>query len=165
MVWNLNMIESCTVCGCTIDMGVCLCPDGRPGPATPYRRSTTKLALGYQATIFIAGDLAKAEVACQAFCDAEGECVTVEPAKYVYTGGAEAGVRIGFINYARFPRSPDAIFNRAAQWAQRLIVILGQDSATVLSPDKSLFISCRTAEVEPPAQGIGCQDIDCQDID
>lgn len=67
----------------------------------------------YQSTIFIAGDYAKAVRYCKAHCDRVGLCVTVEKLVFAYTGGAEAGVRIGLINYPRFPSTPAAILDRA----------------------------------------------------
>jgi hypothetical protein len=137
------MTESCPKCGCTFDYA-CLCPDGNPTfplVTTPCIR--TKEVQSYTATVFIAGDLERAREACQAYCDERGECVTVESTTYVYTNGAEAGVRIGFINYARFPRTPAAIFDRAYDLARRLIIILGQTSASVVASDRTIFLTTR----------------------
>lgn len=141
------MIEACPRCGAVVDYA-CLCPDGKPTfPLVPYRPIREAEASAYTATIFIAGDVEQAREACQAYCDEKGECVTVEPTTYVYTNGSETGVRIGFINYARFPRDDASIFSRARQLAERLIVILGQDSASVVATDKSVWLSCRSADV------------------
>lgn len=97
----------------------------------------------YQVTIFIGGDLELAKAACQKFCDERGECVTVEPTDYIYTGGSTPGVRVGFINYARFPRSRGTIFNRAVELARWLLIALDQESCTVIATDRNFWLTTR----------------------
>lgn len=109
---------------------------------------TTTETLSYPVKIWIAGDHAKAIEACRSYCDEEGFCVTVTPTTYVYTGGQEAGVCIGLINYGRFPSEPRAIFARAREIADHLIGELGQQSASIEAPDRTLWINRR------PTQGI-----------
>lgn len=104
--------------------------------------------ISYPVQIFIAGDHAKALDSCRAYCDEQGFCVTVTPTSYVYTGGQEAGVIIGLINYGRFPSEPQAIFARAKELALKLIADLGQESASIQAPDKTLWISFRDANLE-----------------
>jgi ferredoxin len=99
--------------------------------------------LSYPVQIFVAGDAASALTICRAYCDAVGLCVTVTPTLYAYTGGDEAGVIVGLINYGRFPSEPQAIFARARELARKLIDGLGQESATIQAPDKTLWISFR----------------------
>lgn len=50
----------------------------------------------WTASIYIAGDIATIKHVLREECMREGLCVTVEPIDYIYTGGAEAGARIGF---------------------------------------------------------------------
>jgi hypothetical protein len=99
----------------------------------------------YSATIFISGDYAKAKAVCQHYCLelCSGLCVTVEPIEYVYTGGCEAGVRVGLINYPRFPAEPSDIFARALNLARVLRVELSQWSFTVQATDKTVFETVR----------------------
>lgn len=99
----------------------------------------------YNATIFIGGDLDTARRVCREFCYAEGECVTVEPVEYIYTGGSEAGVRVGFINYPRFPREPADIWGRAWKLAELLMVALCQHSFTLQATDRTEFYTRRAA--------------------
>jgi hypothetical protein len=101
----------------------------------------------YTATIFIAGDYAKALRACQSHCDEVGLCVTVEPTTYVFTGGAEAGVRVGLINYARFPSDPADIFRRAEALALILLDALEQGSVSVVASDKTVWLSRRPGDL------------------
>lgn len=101
----------------------------------------------YTATIFVGGDLAKAREACRDFCDEVGLCVTVEPTDYIYTGGNTEGVRVGLINYGRFPATPDAITYKAELLARRLIVDLHQDSASIVATDRTVWLSRRPEDV------------------
>jgi hypothetical protein len=99
--------------------------------------------ISYPVSIFVAGSLHDARVACGAFCDRVGLCVTVTPTNYVYTHGDEPGVIVGLINYGRFPSEPAAIFARATELALHLIDALGQQSASIQAPDKTLWVSFR----------------------
>ncbi|MBU2233144.1 MAG: hypothetical protein KKG69_17910 [Alphaproteobacteria bacterium] len=100
----------------------------------------------YQVTVFIAGDLALAKAACQKFCDERGECVTVEPTDYIYTRGREAGVRIGFINYGRFPRRRKVIFAQAEMLARWLLLALDQQSVSIVATYRTVWLSLRDQE-------------------
>jgi hypothetical protein len=66
----------------------------------------------FTAAIYIAGDLNAARATCRDFC-MTSLCVTIEPVEFIYTGGSETGVRVGLINYPRFPAEPDAIWPKA----------------------------------------------------
>lgn len=99
-------------------------------------------ATTYTAAIYIAGDLADAKRICREFC-MRGACVTVEPIDYIYTGGQESGVRVGFINYPRFPAEPDAIFAQAVELAHVLIEGLCQHSASVVGSFRTVWLSRR----------------------
>lgn len=101
----------------------------------------------FNATIFIAGDYAKALQVCQAHCDEVGLCVTVEPTTYVYTGGAEAGVRVGLINYPRFAAMPWDIYQKAKALALKLLEELEQESLTIVDSDVTTWFSRRPADV------------------
>lgn len=93
--------------------------------------------------IFIAGDLANAKQVCREFCFAKGLCVTVEPVAYIYTGGEEAGVRVGLINYPRFPSTAEAIRQTAHDLADALMSRLCQHSYSLVGPDVTAFYSRR----------------------
>ena len=97
----------------------------------------------YTAQIYIGGSLALALEASRDFCDAVGLCVTVEPLSYAFTGGATDGVRIGLINYGRFPADPAAIFRRAEELATILIHDLDQETASIVASDKTVWLSRR----------------------
>ncbi|SCM73418.1 conserved hypothetical protein [uncultured Pleomorphomonas sp.] len=86
-------------------------------------------------TIFIAGDYAVAKSICRRFCLDVGLCVTIEPTTYVYTGGCEDGVRIGLINYPRFPKETSEIVAVARLLAHALREGLAQHSFSIVGPD------------------------------
>lgn len=97
----------------------------------------------YPVSIFVAGDARDAERVCRAYCGEVGLCVTVAQTNYIYTGGSQAGVVVGLINYPRFPSEPSAIFEKAEALTLKLIAELYQESATIQAPDKTVWISFR----------------------
>ena len=97
----------------------------------------------YTAQIYIAGDIAIAKQLCREHCLAIGLCVTVEVVDYIYTGGEEAGVRVGLINYPKFPSTPDEIWRKATALAERLLVRLCQHSYTIVASDRTEWSSNR----------------------
>lgn len=107
--------------------------------------TTMKSAPTIRVDIFIAGDIQHAKQVCREYCMEVGACVTVEPVDYIYTGGEEAGVRIGFINYPRFPSSEDSIVDRSADLANRLMNKLCQHSYSIVCPDETVWYSRRPA--------------------
>lgn len=95
--------------------------------------------------IFIAGDLAQAKQVCREFCFEKGFCVTVEPVVYIYTGGEEAGVRVGVINYPRFPAEAKTLRDIAVELADKLVEKLCQHSYSIAGPDETEWFSRRPA--------------------
>lgn len=101
----------------------------------------------YTVTIYIAGELTDARRICRNVC-MRGLCVTVEPLDFVYTGGAEAGVRIGLINYPRFPAEPEELFVKAEALAITLMEGLYQHSVSIVATDKTVWLSRRPEHQE-----------------
>jgi hypothetical protein len=97
------------------------------------------------AEIFIAGDLDSARRVCRRYCYNVGLCVTIEPVDYVYTGGAESGVRVGLINYPRFPVTREALLETAKTLALLLMDDLHQHSFTIVTPTETFWASRRAA--------------------
>lgn len=104
----------------------------------------------YPVSIFIAGTVWEAETACLDYCDRVGLCVTVTETIYCYTGGEEAGVIVGLINYPRFPSTPEAIWARAEELAADLCERLRQQSYTIQAPDRTVWISHRPEDAPCP---------------
>lgn len=96
-----------------------------------------------QYDIFIAGDLARAKQVCREYCFEVGLCVTVAPVDYIYTGGEESGVRVGLINYPRFPVDALELENKAYALAHRLMLGLFQHSFSIVGPEKTEWFSRR----------------------
>lgn len=93
--------------------------------------------------IFIAGDLELAKQVCREYCFGVGLCVTVEPVAYIYTGGEEAGVRVGLIHYPRFPTTEGMLHTRAHDLAKLLMRRLCQHSYCVVGAGKTDWCSRR----------------------
>lgn len=94
--------------------------------------------------IFIAGDVDQAKQVCREYCFEVGLCVTVEPVAYIYTGGEEAGVRVGLINYPRFPAETEAIRETAHNLAGLLMHRMCQHSYSVVGPEQTDWFSRRS---------------------
>lgn len=95
------------------------------------------------ATVYVAGDYADVVASLRRQCLEEGLCVTATPTTFVYTGGAEDGVAVGFINYPRFPKTPPEIVARALVVAERLMNDLCQLSASVVGPAETAWLTRR----------------------
>lgn len=87
-----------------------------------------------QFSIYIGGDIDVAKQACREFCFDVGLCVTVEAVSFIYTGGEEAGVKIGLINYPRFPTNFDDLSDKATNLANVLLDRLCQNSYSIVGP-------------------------------
>jgi len=74
---------------------------------------------------------------CQAYVDEVGLCVTLEPTWFVYTGGSEPGVKVGLINYPRFPSSRGEILGHAMEVARILMRKLWQTSCSIVTSNKT----------------------------
>lgn len=107
-----------------------------------------KRAHAHKVEIFIAGDLEAATRVCQAYCDKVGLCVTIEPTNYIFTGGSEMGVRVGLINYARFPSARPQLWIKAEDLANELKACMDQGSFTIQDDMQSVFYSTRDQDQE-----------------
>jgi len=96
-------------------------------------------------TIHMAGDLEEAKRLLRKACYYQGLCVTVSAETFIYTGGEEEGVRIGFVNYPRFPSDLPTIQDRAVALAEQLVVDLCQKTALVVGPVETVWVT-----TEPP---------------
>ncbi len=93
------------------------------------------LRCGYSEVISPAEDIRKL---CDKFVE-RGLCVTIQELDFIYTGGREPGVKIGLINYPRFPKSEDEVYNTAIELAELLIKETNQFRCTVITP-KSTYL-------------------------
>lgn len=100
----------------------------------------------YPVSIFMAGSTWEARKTCLRYAEQFGFCVTVTETMYCYTGGQEAGVIVGLINYPRFPSMPTAIWAHAEELASRLCRDLKQQSYTIQAPDKTVWFSHRAKD-------------------
>ena len=95
----------------------------------------------YCATIFVAGSIETAKQVIRERAYAEGQCVTVTPTTFIYTGGEEDGTAIGLVAYPRFPRTDREIFDSARHLALALLPKLNQRSALIVAGDITEWIS------------------------
>jgi hypothetical protein len=101
-------------------------------------------------TIFIAGDIGVARYALRRFAYEYGACFTITPTEFVYTGGEEAGVAIGLVNYPRFPSTVEWLWDRAERLAKVLMPVMNQRTCLLVGTDET-----RWCVEEPPGSVMG----------
>lgn len=104
---------------------------------------TEKFCHTYWCRIYISGPQAVAEQIVRKSCLDEGLCVTVEPTKFIYTGGEETGVVVGLVNYPRFPSTSKEIRDRADSLARLLLDGMHQHSVMIMDPIDTHWITKR----------------------
>lgn len=95
--------------------------------------------------IYMAGDIKFAKQICQEYC-LTGLCVNLSETDYIYTMGSEKGFVVELINYARFPKTNNELTNIAQGLADLLLERLFQGSYTLMTPEKSYFVSRRDVD-------------------
>ena len=94
----------------------------------------------YEVKIWIAGNPTTIETHCREFC-LSGNCVTITPTIFTFTGGAEYGACIGLINYARFPKSSEIITKAAIELANTLMEKCCQRSCSIVTPEETYYLT------------------------
>jgi hypothetical protein len=94
-------------------------------------------------SIYMAGDIDTVRATCREFCFNQGFCVTVTESEFIYTGGSEAGVRVGVVNYPRFPSNEADLMIKAKDLALTMIESCFQLTALVVGPSETVWLSRR----------------------
>jgi hypothetical protein len=68
-------------------------------------------------------------------------CVSVRSIEFQYKGGWENGLAITFINYPRFPSTPEKIKANALDLAEKLTILCKQYRVTIVCTDETIMIS------------------------
>lgn len=89
----------------------------------------------YWVKLYVGGPLTFIEQCCREHV-LSGLCVTIKENKYIYTMGEETGVEIEFINYPKYPDSPESIWDSAMTLGQTIVERCHQGSFTIMDPDK-----------------------------
>lgn len=102
--------------------------------------------------LFLSGPIETAKDIIRRECRREGLCVTVEPTTFIYTGGEEAGYVVGLLNYPRFPSEPEDLESRGRLLMELLLQGTYQNSALMMTPHRTEWISIREATEHRPAE-------------
>jgi hypothetical protein len=92
--------------------------------------------------IYMAGNVQDIERTCALFC-MTGFCVSIEPTKFIYTGGREDGAVVRVVNYPRFPAEPAALREKARALAVQLMADCCQWSALLVDPQTTEWLTKR----------------------
>ena len=84
--------------------------------------------------IYMAGDYGDAVRALRKVCGERGDCYSVTPCDFVFSGGLEAGVCVTRINYARFPEDESELVERVRATARFLAGEMFQRSYSIEGP-------------------------------
>lgn len=101
-----------------------------------------------RADIFMSGDLSAAKQVCREHCLNVGLCVHIEPVDFIYTGGAEAGFKVGLINYPRFPTDEASLMATAETLGRLLVDRLFQHSCSIVGPTETRWLTRRPADAD-----------------
>ena len=104
---------------------------------------TTKTVKTHRVRIYLSGSLHTIEEECRHECLRDGLCVTVDPTRFIYTGGEETGAVVGLINYPRFPTTKKELWKRAHALALKLLMVTCQNSVLIMSEDQTEWLSRR----------------------
>lgn len=105
-----------------------------------------KVEKSFPITIHIAGKYHIAQKILKKYCDEVGYCVTLHTVEYIYKGGNEHGIRVGLINYPRFPSDPATLTAKAIEIAELLREGLKQESFSVETPVETIWYSYRKGD-------------------
>lgn len=94
----------------------------------------------FQSSIYISARLHTVQDVCAEFCKKNPSCVTIEHVDFIFTGGAQDGFRVKFINYPRFKSNPDEIKEKAESLALSLLIASNQLSCTVVHSDETVYM-------------------------
>jgi hypothetical protein len=84
--------------------------------------------------------MAMAAAICQNYCDKYGMAFTIEPTRFIYKGGNENGVKVGLINYPRFPKRHNEIKNIALEIAAELKEHFKQHRVSIVCSDVTIML-------------------------
>ena len=108
--------------------------------------STSNRSGTYWVKIYLAGPIEVAKQYIRKKAAKHGMCVTIEPTTYIYSGGEEAGYVVGYINYPRFEKVPNEIWDEAFALAHELKDETGQKSFTMMASDTTFWCSDKDEE-------------------
>lgn len=104
---------------------------------------TSQTESTYWIHVWMSGPIDVAKQVLRQICFPGGLCVTIDPTTYIYAGGEESGFVVRFVNYPRFPETPEQIKSRARLAAIKLLEGTFQHSALIVTPETSEWISIR----------------------
>ena len=90
--------------------------------------------------LHMAGDLDTARRALRHFAYGMGECVTIAPEKFIYTGGEEDGFVVGLVCYPRFPRPRSELRGRMHELAEVLLRECCQKTCLIVGDDRTTWL-------------------------
>lgn len=91
--------------------------------------------------LYLSGPIEVVKQVLRERCAKQGLCVTIESTCYLYTGGEEVGYVVGFVNYPRFPTTPEELETTASSVLLDLIEATHQRSGLMVTPERSVWVN------------------------
>ena len=91
--------------------------------------------------LYMSGSLDVAQQYLRQECLREGLCVTIEPTRFIYTGGEETGFVVGLLNYPRFPTTESVLIDRAKVIALGLLSVTFQTSVLIVAREVTTWVT------------------------
>ena len=107
----------------------------------PFKKLEIKSCQTYVFEIFMAGDIDDCKRFLTKRASAVGDCWSVEPTEYIYSGGRELGFIVRRINYPRYPSSSSEIEYQMIDLSKSLMEELGQGSCSLVGPENTVYLS------------------------
>ena len=101
---------------------------------------STEIEETFTIAIHIAGDYGIAKALCKGFAWDSPTCVTINKQCFIYTGGTEDGVRIGLVNYPRFPKTEDYLLGQAMRLTKMLIKETHETTALIVTDNQTFWV-------------------------
>ena len=103
-------------------------------------RDNKKIVETYIVRIYISSCVEAVSQILSEYAFNNGACFTVEPTKFIYTGGQENGVVIGMVKYPKFEKSNTEIFNEAIKVAKIVLSKTFQRTCLVVASDETYWM-------------------------
>lgn len=92
------------------------------------------------ATLHMAGDIDHARQLIRKFVD-RGACVQLAPCEYIYTRGLELGFTARVLNYPRFPKGADGVWDEVRSLGIYLAEELAQKSFSIETRGRTYYFT------------------------
>ena len=108
-----------------------------------FKEISEKRSLSMTFELYMAGDINDAKRFLVKTASIQGNCWSIEPTEYIYSGGREQGFIVRYINYPKHPKTYSELEEECKNLAIHLMTELGQGSCSIVGPEETIFLTRR----------------------